>query len=52
VIALAENTLRRFDKLAARNRSMRLFAQTLDELQAESPLKLADLQADRRLRQV
>jgi hypothetical protein len=52
VIALAENTLRHFDKLAARNRSMCLLAKTLDKLQAEWPLKLADLQADRWLRQV
>ena len=31
---------------------MRLLAQTLDKLQAEAPLELPDLQADRRLCQM
>ena len=50
-IALAENTLRRLDELAARHGSMRPLAQALDQPQAETPLEFADLQADRRLRQ-
>ncbi len=52
VIALAQNALSRLDELAARYGSMRPLAQALDQPQAETPLKLADLQADRRLRQV
>ena len=52
VIALAQNALSRLDQFAARYGSMRLLAQALDQPHAETPLKFADLQADRRLRQV
>jgi hypothetical protein len=52
MITLAQDALSRLDELAARYRSMRLLAQALDQPHAETPLKFADLQADRRLRQV
>src|SRR5262245_47277763 len=50
--ALTEDTVRGRDQLAARRRGMRLLAQPFDQANAETPLELADLQADRRLRQV
>ena len=52
LIALTEKTLRSLDERATWNRGMRLLAQPLDELQAESPLKLSNLRANCRLRQV
>src|SRR3981189_2459483 len=51
-IALPENALRSLNELAARHGGMRLLAQALDQPHAETPLEFADLQADRRLRQV
>src|SRR5439155_6454031 len=52
VIALVKNAPSRRDEFAARYGGMRPLAQALDQPHAETPLKLADLQADRRLRQV
>ena len=42
----------RFDQITTRRCGMCLFAEPLDELDAEAALKLANLHADRRLRQM
>src|SRR5882724_5343824 len=52
VIALAKNAAGRLDELAARHGRMRPLAQALDQPHAETALEFANLQADRRLRQV
>src|SRR2546423_1347600 len=52
VFALMENAARRFDEGLARHRSVRLLAQALDQLHAETAFEFENLQADRRLRQV
>jgi hypothetical protein len=51
-IALSQNALRGYHELAARRGGMRLFAQALDKPHPETLLKLADLEAHRRLRQI
>src|SRR5205807_7629173 len=51
-IAFAENPPRGFNKRAARHRRVRLLAEALDQPHAETPLEFADLQTDRRLRQI
>jgi hypothetical protein len=50
--ALMKNAPGHRHKRLARHRSVRLLAETLDQLHAEAPFELANLQADCRLRQV
>ena len=48
----SRKTLCSLNELAAWHSGMCLLAQALDQLHAETPLELADLQADRRLCQI
>src|SRR5262245_1625448 len=52
VLALMKNAPRRFNERLARHRGVSLLAQAFDQLHAEAPFELTNLQADCRLRQV